>query len=106
MNRDLHIYIARNERIVSCAFLLVSEKPYNPSFPHGQTGTVLNVYTVPEERRQGLAKRLMEMLIADARALGLDYIELKATESGYRLYKELGFKDAVNKYTPMKYEFL
>lgn len=105
LGKDLHIYVARNEEIVSCAFLLVTEKPYNPTFPNGLTGTVLNVYTVPEARRQGLAKRLMEMLIADAQSLGLDYIELKATESGYQLYKALGFKDAVSRYHPMKYEF-
>ncbi len=104
LGNDLHVYAARNEKIVSCSFLLVTEKPYNPTFPGGLTGTVLNVYTIPESRRQGLAKRLMEMLIADAKSLGLDYIELKATESGYQLYKSLGFKESVSKYQPMKYE--
>ena len=46
INRDLHIYTAKkDEEIIACGFLLVIEKPANPSFIHGKVGTVLNVYT-------------------------------------------------------------
>ena len=50
---------------------------------------------------------LMEqmMLIAEAEKLGLDYVELKATDEGYGLYKKLGFEDTVSKYHNMKYIF-
>ncbi|MBR1599544.1 MAG: GNAT family N-acetyltransferase [Lachnospiraceae bacterium] len=90
--------------IVGCCFLLVTEKPANPNFINGLTGTILNVYVKPEYRRQGIAKRMMDNLLNDAKAMGLDYVELKATEQGRLLYKSLGFEDDVSKYYRMKKE--
>jgi len=103
LNRDLFVYIAEDgEKAVSCCMLIVTEKPANTRFPHGLTGSVLNVYTRQEYRRQGLAGKLMRMLINDAVELGLDLIELKATSDGIKLYKSLGFDQDFSKYTEMK----
>ena len=103
LNNDLFIYTAKSENeIVSCCFLIVTEKPSNLSFINGVVGTVMNVYTKPEYRRKGLAGKLLKMLLADSEKMGLDYVELKATDSGYNLYKSIGFKDAVSKYHSMK----
>ena len=104
LNNDLFVYICRAEsEIVSCCFLLVTEKPANPDFLNGKTGTILNVYTKPEHRHKGYAKELIEMMLDDARQMNLDFVELKATEDGYGLYKKVGFKDTVSKYHDMKY---
>lgn len=81
--------------IASIALMLVSEKPANPRFVHGNIGTVFNVYTTPEHRRRGLASKVMSALVADARARGLDLVELNATDEGYPLYRSLGFEDAI-----------
>jgi ribosomal protein S18 acetylase RimI-like enzyme len=62
----------------------------------GKAGTLLNVYTFPEYRRKGIAKRLLEEIIKEAKLIGIDSIDLKATEDGYNLYKKLGFKDDDN----------
>lgn len=103
LNRNLFAYVARSEEeIVACAFLLITEKPMSPSFITGLTGTVLNVYTKAEHRRKGYARKLIEMLIADAQRRNLSVIELKATEDGYNLYKSVGFNDAVSKYHSMR----
>ncbi len=103
LNSDLFVYTAWDgEIIVGSCFLLVTEKPANPSFPHGKTGSVLNVYTMPEYRRMGIASHLMHELIDDSRSFGLDFIELKATEDGYNLYSSLGFADDNSKYHAMK----
>jgi len=104
LNKELFVYTARTEeRIVSCCFLFVTEKPANPDFINGLTGTVLNVYTEKSFRRQGIAGKLINNMLKDAKDMGLDFVELKATEDGYPLYKKLGFADAVNKYRSMKY---
>ena len=104
LNNDLFVYICTKDiEIVSCCFLLVTEKPANPDFLNGKTGTILNVYTKPEHRHHGYAKKLMELMLDDAGKMKLDYVELKATEDGYGLYKKIGFKDAVSKYHNMKY---
>ena len=103
LNKDLMAYVARDERdIVSCAFLLIVEKPMSPSFITGKTGIVLNVYTKPECRKKGYAKKLMTMMLEAAKAEGVSIIELKATEDGYSLYKSVGFEDVVAKYHNMK----
>ena len=104
LNKDLFVFVCRDaDTIAGCCFLSVSEKPANPRFINGKTGTVLNVYTKPEYRRKGVARKLMQMLLAESADLKLDYVELKASDAGYPLYRSLGFEDAVSKYRPMKY---
>ena len=104
LNNDLHVYTARNDdrEIVSCAFLLIVEKPASPAFITGKTGTVLNVYTKPECRHRGYAKKLMEMMLEDAAKEHLSVVELKATDEGYPLYKAVGFEEVVSKYHVMR----
>ena len=97
-------YVARiDNEIVSCVLLLIVEKPMSPVFITGKTGTVLNVYTKPEYRKKGYAKKLMNMLLDDAAIMDLCSVELKATKAGYPLYKSIGFEDAMSKYHQMKY---
>lgn len=88
--------------MVASCFLCIYEKPANPSFPHGLTGTVMNVFTEKSYRGKGIATELMHMLIQKADNLGLDYVELKATADGYPLYRKLGFQDFRSDYTDMR----
>ena len=78
----------------------------SPAFITGKTGTVFNVYTRQEYRKQGYAKQLMNVLLEDAKANALSVIELKATEDGYHLYKTVGFEDVVSKYYNMRFTFI
>ncbi|SDB27411.1 Ribosomal protein S18 acetylase RimI [Ruminococcaceae bacterium FB2012] len=101
---DLFAFVCRDGDVIAgCCFLYVSERPPSPSFMTGKTGSVLNVYTRPSFRRQGIAGRLMKMLLSESERLGLDFVELKATDDGYNLYKSLGFEDTVSKYHDMKF---
>lgn len=106
LNRDLFVFVCRDaEKIAGCCFLCVSEKPASPAFPSGKTGAVLNVYTRPAYRKKGIAKALVRMLLSEAAEMRLDYVELKATAAGYRLYHSLGFEDDGSKYRAMIYRF-
>lgn len=105
MNKDLFVFVVREEQvIVSCAFLLVIEKPMSPAFINGRTGTVLNVYTCPASRRRGYAKMIMEALLAEAEELQLSSVDLKSTDDGYHLYRSVGFTDDRSKYHLMKWK--
>lgn len=105
LGRDLFAYVIREGRsIVSCALLLIVEKPMSPAFPNGKTGIVLNVYTRPSHRRRGFAGRIMAALTDAARAMDLSVVELKATQDGYPLYRKAGFHDDPSKYRPMRWE--
>jgi GNAT superfamily N-acetyltransferase len=57
----------------------------------GRQGIVLNVFTEPEWRRRGLARLLIEEIIAWARQQRLDTLALHASDDGLHLYEELGF---------------
>ena len=104
LDRDLFVYVIRDGRtIVSCAFLLIVEKPMSPAFINGKTGIVLNVYTCPLYRRRGCAKLIMEALLSEAREAEISVIELKATEDGYPLYRSVGFMDDGSRYHMMNW---
>lgn len=105
LDYDLLAFVARDEEsgdIVCTAWLLLVTKPPSPRFPHGATGTLFNVYTVPEHRRRGLARQVMQRLIKAARDLNLDVLELHATDDGYPLYRGLGFEDDSSTHVAMR----
>ena len=54
----------------------------------------MNIYTAPAYRRRGVARRIVEKLIEDAKARGIRSVLLEATEMGRPLYESLGFEDA------------
>lgn len=80
------------EEPVSTAYLGICEKPANRSFVNGVTATLLNVWTHPNYRRQGIATGLIRALIEDARQAGVSSIDLSATEAGRPVYEKLGFE--------------
>lgn len=43
------------------------------------------------------------MLLTESDKMNLDFVELQATDSGYKLYKYIGFIDTNSKYHHMKY---
>lgn len=92
--------------MIASVFLFLSEKPANPAFITGKTGTILNVYTKPNYLGQGIAKKLMEMAIANAKKLDLSYLELEATKDGAPLYRKLVFDKKVSHYESMRLNLL
>ena len=104
IGKDLFVYVIRDgQAIVSCAFLLVIEKPMSPAFINGKTGIILNVYTCPSYRRKGCAGTIMRELINDAKEKNISVLELKSTEDGHALYRSVGFFDDNAKYYHMKW---
>lgn len=61
-------------------------------------GYIMNIYTLPAWRRQGLARKILGKLLTEARHRGAVMINLHATEIGKGLYHSEGFAE---KYTEM-----
>jgi GNAT superfamily N-acetyltransferase len=55
-------------------------------------GNILNVYTEPHSRRDGLARKLMETALTWCRDKGVRAVILHASADGRPLYESLGFK--------------
>lgn len=82
------------QTVIGCASM--SYMTIMPTFSHptGKRAHLMNVYTNSNYRRQGIARRMVTMLIDDAWGKGATEISLDATESGRPLYESLGFKDS------------
>ena len=62
--------------------------------PTGRKAYLMNLYTAPQYRRQGIATRILTRLVEDAHRRGVTAISLEATAMGRPLYESLGFEDA------------
>lgn len=103
LNRDCVVYLAMDGDIIAgCVFFLLINKPASPLFITGKTGTLMNVFTVEQYRRQGIARRLVSNAIEDGKKWELSYIELRSTNDGYPLYKSLDFIEDKSIYMSMK----
>jgi GNAT superfamily N-acetyltransferase len=60
--------------------------------PGARRANILNVYTAPVARRQGLARRLMGVALEYCREKGIRAVILHASADGRALYEQLGFK--------------
>jgi GNAT superfamily N-acetyltransferase len=60
--------------------------------PGSRRGNILNVYTRPDVRRQGLARQLTEIALAWCRGNSIGVVILHASEEGSSLYRALGFQ--------------
>lgn len=59
--------------------------------PSGKKAYIMNMYTRPAYRRMGIASRVLDLLIEDARSRGIQFITLEATAMGRPLYEKYGF---------------
>ena len=59
--------------------------------PTGRKAYIMNMYTAPEYRRQGIAINTLDLLVKDARKQGVTQIALEATDMGRPLYEKYGF---------------
>lgn len=59
--------------------------------PTGKKAYLINLYTVPEYRRRGVATQVLNLLIDESLQRGATYISLEATDMGRSLYEKCGF---------------
>ena len=89
-----------NNEVYSTAFLSIVERPPRVASSSYLVGTVYNVFTYPDQRRKGIATKVMQALEKEAEFLGIATLDLLATEDGKKLYESLGYKNAT--YTHMR----
>jgi GNAT superfamily N-acetyltransferase len=68
--------------------------PYQPTpmDPLARRAYVLNMYTEPPYRRQGLARQVLEAIVAWCREQGFRVVMLHASDDGRPLYRQMGFE--------------
>jgi GNAT superfamily N-acetyltransferase len=82
----------QDQHPVAGGAVLITSWPAHPYDLECRRATILNVYTDPDHRRRGIARRLMETIIAWCKREGLARVNLHASEAGRHLYESLGFE--------------
>lgn len=59
--------------------------------PDGRKAYIMNMYTAPDYRRQGIARKTLDVLVEECHRRGVSLITLEATEAGRPLYESYGF---------------
>ena len=81
-------------RIVAGGGALLRRLLPRPGHVHGsEEAYLLNVYTDPQHRRRGLARQLMQLILAWCDTRGITRITLHASNAGRLVYQGLGFVD-------------
>lgn len=62
----------------------------------GRIAYIMNMYTRPAYRRRGIAGRLLNFLVEEARQRGCSKLTLNASEMGKTVYEKFGFTDVEN----------
>jgi len=83
-----------NGRVVAGGAVVISPWPAHAYDLECRRATILNVYTEPEYRRRGIARQIMEIIIAWCKQEGFARVSLHASEHGRPLYESLGFEDS------------
>ena len=90
-------FIAQDQgKIVATSGVCFYRMPPYCRCPNGNAAYIMNMYTLPEYRKQGIAEKLFKQLVEEARARGVTKISLNATDAGRPLYQKLGFTDSEN----------
>ena len=82
--------IDRN-KIIATSSVSYYKLPPNSIRPNGKVAYIGSMFTYPQYRKQGIATKLFEMAVKDAKANGYTQIELHATKMGRPIYEKYGF---------------
>jgi GNAT superfamily N-acetyltransferase len=85
------LVVAEDESVIAGAGVQVRTLLPRPETDVPREALVVNVYVEPAYRRQGLARRLMEAILAWSREHGVERVSLHASMMGQPLYESLGF---------------
>ncbi|MED5247551.1 GNAT family N-acetyltransferase [Priestia sp. LL-8] len=92
-NNNFVSYIAKsNEEVVSVSGVSFFKRPPYLENLQGIEAYILNMYTLPNHRNQGLARQLLEKCIKESKKRNVKRIWLHASKDGEVLYRSMGFE--------------
>lgn len=79
--------------IVATSGMCIYDVPPTYGNCSGKVAYLVNMYTLPEYRGQGIAARLLELLVKEAVEKGCGRIALNTSKAGRPVYERFGFVD-------------
>lgn len=83
-------------KVIGCGGVCYYQEMPSPDTPNGTCAYLMNIYTAPTMRGNGVGKAIIAWLILDAKNIGATKIYLEASDNAYSLYQEMGFQDMNN----------
>ncbi|GET26077.1 GNAT family N-acetyltransferase [Prolixibacter sp. NT017] len=96
--RFIAFYAELEERVVSFGGMVIKEIPGDIYKTMYLEGDILNMYTVPEARRQGVSSVILEALLDEAKKRGISKVALHTSKDGEKLYRKYHFTEPVYPY--------
>ncbi len=81
--------------VVSFGAMVVKKIPGDFNKPFYLEGDILNMYTIPRARRNGVSALILKQLIDEAGKRGISKISLHTTKEGEKLYRNFGFSEPI-----------
>lgn len=78
-------------QIAGCGGMCIYQEMPSPDNPTGDCAYLMNIYTCPEVRKQGVGEAIVNWLAEQAAARGISKIYLESSEAGKSLYQKAGF---------------
>ncbi|GIF75799.1 GNAT family N-acetyltransferase [Asanoa siamensis] len=79
------------DELVGMAWLMIADRVPTPKRRTRRSGDVQSVYVVPDLRGAGVGRSLMDSVLAEARALGLEHVTVHSSPEAVPFYERTGF---------------
>jgi len=79
--------------VIGCGGVCLYQEMPSPDNPKGFCAYLMNIYTYPVFRGQGVGREIISWLVQQAEQRGVTKIYLETSTSGRSLYQEMGFVD-------------
>ncbi len=84
----------KDDKIVGTSGICFYYLPASYKNLTGKTAYIMNMYTLPDYRGRGIANKLFQNIVNEAKNRGCARITLNATDMGRPIYSKYGFVDS------------
>lgn len=92
--KGCHYLMYENDEVIACGGAIIKDDVPFCFFKTPKYGYIIDVYCIPEKRRNGYSSKIMKVLIEWLRNSGVHNIKLKPSAAGRYLYDKFGFYDS------------
>jgi predicted acetyltransferase len=89
-----HYLLYENDSVIACGGAVIKEDVPFCFFKTPMYGYIIDVYCIPEKRRNGYSSKIIEELLQWLKIKGVHNIKLKPSAAGKHLYEKFGFCDS------------
>ena len=84
-----------DNRVLGFGGMIIKRIPGDINRPFYLEGEILNMYTLPDERRKGYSSLILKELLNEAERRGISKVSLHTSKDGEALYRSFGFSDPI-----------